>query len=51
MVLYGTYPRMSRADDFPEGVPAEELRVEWTRMSETWGEPEKPANMGAERCR
>ena len=40
MVLYGTYPRMSQADDFPEGFPVEELRAEWSRMSETWGNPE-----------
>lgn len=39
MALYGTYPRMSRADDFPEGIPAEDLRTNWSKMSATWGNP------------
>ena len=40
MVLYGTYPRLARVDDFPEGLPADELRRMWSRMSGTWGNPE-----------
>jgi pimeloyl-ACP methyl ester carboxylesterase/DNA-binding CsgD family transcriptional regulator len=39
MVLYGTFARMSRADDYQEGIPAEVTRRFWGRMIESWGEP------------
>jgi pimeloyl-ACP methyl ester carboxylesterase/DNA-binding CsgD family transcriptional regulator len=39
MVQYGTFARMSRADDYPEGVPVEVTRRFWRRMIERWGEP------------
>ncbi len=40
LVLYGTYPRIARADDFPDGVPVPELREMWTQMAERWGSPD-----------
>ena len=40
LVLYGTYPRVSRADDYPDGVPVPELREMWSQMAERWGSPE-----------
>lgn len=39
MVQYGTYARMSRAPDHPEGIPVEVLRGFWGRMIERWGDP------------
>ena len=39
MVQYGTYARVSRADDYPEGTPAEVTRRFWDRMIENWGDP------------
>jgi pimeloyl-ACP methyl ester carboxylesterase/DNA-binding CsgD family transcriptional regulator len=39
MVQYGTYARMSRAPDYPEGIPVEVTRGFWRRMIEGWGEP------------
>ena len=39
MVLYGTFARMSRARDYPEGVPVEVTRAFWGRMIERWGDP------------
>jgi class 3 adenylate cyclase len=38
LILYGTYPRLAATDDFPEGVPAEQLHATWRRMAETWGD-------------
>jgi pimeloyl-ACP methyl ester carboxylesterase len=39
MVQYGTYARMSRAPDYPEGVPLEVLRRVLSRMVEQRGDP------------
>ena len=39
MVQYGTYARVSRAADYPEGIPVEVVRGFWGRMSEQWGDP------------
>jgi class 3 adenylate cyclase/DNA-binding CsgD family transcriptional regulator len=39
MVQYGTYARMSRAPDYPEGIPVEVTREFWGRMIEHWGDP------------
>ena len=40
LVLYGTYARLAAADDYPEGIPAEELRETWKLMKQNWGDPE-----------
>ncbi len=40
MVLYGTYPRITRTDDYPEGVPADRLHETWTSRTEQWGNPD-----------
>jgi class 3 adenylate cyclase len=40
VILYGTYARLSRADDFPEGIPLEDLRTAFGQMSKSWGTPE-----------
>ena len=39
MVQYGTYARVSRADDYPEGIPVEVVRRFWSQMIEQWGDP------------
>src|SRR4051812_18945783 len=39
MVQYGTYARVTRAPDYPEGVPVETLRAFWNEMFERWGDP------------
>ena len=39
MVQYGTYARVSRAGDYPEGVPVEVARRFWSRMIDQWGDP------------
>jgi pimeloyl-ACP methyl ester carboxylesterase len=39
MVQYGTFARLSRAPDYPEGVPADLLHRFVTWMFEEWGEP------------
>jgi class 3 adenylate cyclase len=39
MVQFGTYARMSRAPDYPQGIPAATLRAFWGRMRENWGDP------------
>jgi class 3 adenylate cyclase/DNA-binding CsgD family transcriptional regulator len=39
MVQYGTYARMSRAPDNPDGIPVEVTREFWGRMIEHWGDP------------
>src|SRR3954449_5104020 len=39
MVQYGTYARVSKTADYPEGVPADVMRAFWDRMMETWGDP------------
>jgi pimeloyl-ACP methyl ester carboxylesterase/DNA-binding CsgD family transcriptional regulator len=39
MVQYGTYARVSRAADYPEGSPVEVTRRFWGRMIEKWGDP------------
>jgi class 3 adenylate cyclase len=40
MVLYGTYARILRGDDFPEGVPLEALEATWGLLERTWATPE-----------
>jgi pimeloyl-ACP methyl ester carboxylesterase/DNA-binding CsgD family transcriptional regulator len=39
MVQYGTYARVSRGPDYPEGIPVEVTRQFWGRMIEHWGDP------------
>ncbi len=39
MVLYGTFARLSRAPDYPEGIPPHVLQGFVTRMNEEWGAP------------
>jgi pimeloyl-ACP methyl ester carboxylesterase len=39
MVQYGIYARMSRAPDYPEGIPVEVTREFWGRMIEDGGDP------------
>jgi pimeloyl-ACP methyl ester carboxylesterase len=39
MVQYGTYARMSRAPDYPDGIPVEVTRAFWGRTIEHWGDP------------
>ena len=39
MVQYGTYARLSRAPDYPEGIPVEGIRGFYDWLFETWGEP------------
>jgi class 3 adenylate cyclase len=38
MVQYGTYARVSRAEDYPEGAPVAVTRRFWNRMIESWGD-------------
>ncbi|RBY85671.1 adenylate/guanylate cyclase domain-containing protein [Blastococcus sp. TF02A-30] len=38
LVLYGAYPRIVRAPDFPEGVDAEVMAAMLSRLVERWGE-------------
>jgi class 3 adenylate cyclase/DNA-binding CsgD family transcriptional regulator len=39
MVQYGTFARMSRAADYPQGIPVEMMRRFWGRIIENWGDP------------
>jgi pimeloyl-ACP methyl ester carboxylesterase len=39
MVQYGTFARLSRADDNPEGIPLEVSREYWKRIIDNWGDP------------
>jgi pimeloyl-ACP methyl ester carboxylesterase len=39
LILYGTFPRVLEAPDFPEGVPAEELDELLELMKREWGGP------------
>ena len=39
MALYGTYARLTRADDYQEGIPAERLREFWSLLAASWGDP------------
>ena len=40
MVQYGTYARVSRAEDYPEGIPVVATRRFWDWMIERWGHPD-----------
>jgi pimeloyl-ACP methyl ester carboxylesterase len=40
MVQYGTYARMTRADDFPQGVSPEIVERGWARIRDGWGTDE-----------
>lgn len=39
MVQYGTYARVSRAENYHDGIPVEVTRRFWNRMVEDWGDP------------
>jgi pimeloyl-ACP methyl ester carboxylesterase/DNA-binding CsgD family transcriptional regulator len=39
MVQYGTYARIARTEDYPEGIPAESTRRFWDQMIARWGDP------------
>ena len=39
MVQYGTYARLTKAEDFPEGLPTEVMEKFWARIQENWAEP------------
>jgi len=39
MALYGTYARLTRTDDYPEGIPLEVLRENWSAFNAGWGSP------------
>lgn len=39
MVQYGTYARVSRAEDYQAGIPVDVARRFWDRMIESWGDP------------
>jgi pimeloyl-ACP methyl ester carboxylesterase/DNA-binding CsgD family transcriptional regulator len=39
MVQYGTYARVSHAEDYQDGIPVEVTRRFWDRMIESWGDP------------
>jgi class 3 adenylate cyclase len=39
MVQYGTFARLSRAEDYPEGLPIDTSRRFWGQMIESWGDP------------
>ena len=40
MAQYGTYARITQADDFPEGLPVERLQRTWGRVAEGWARAE-----------
>jgi class 3 adenylate cyclase/predicted esterase len=40
MVQYGTFARLGRSEDYPEGIPVEVTRRYWDRIVENWGEPD-----------
>lgn len=40
LVEYGTYARMSRAPDFPQGIPVDVIRAMNERLFEGWGNPD-----------
>jgi class 3 adenylate cyclase/pimeloyl-ACP methyl ester carboxylesterase len=39
LILYGTYARMTRADDYPVGTPREQVERWLDRMVQRWGGP------------
>jgi pimeloyl-ACP methyl ester carboxylesterase len=39
MVQFATYPRLSQAPNFPEGIPVPRLRGAFERMVAAWGDP------------
>jgi class 3 adenylate cyclase len=39
MVQYGTFARMSRAEDYQEGFPVDATRRYWQRVVDNWGDP------------
>ena len=39
MVQYGTYARLAKSPDYPEGVPLDRSREMWRRMQESWADP------------
>ncbi len=44
MALYGTYARLTQTEDYPEGIPLEVLRENWSAFRESWG---SPASLGS----
>ena len=40
LVQYGSYARISHSADFPDGVPIERLRRNWSRLTDGWARPE-----------
>lgn len=40
LVEYGTYARMTKGPDFPQGIPAELMRSAYGYMLQNWGEPQ-----------
>jgi class 3 adenylate cyclase len=39
MIQYGTFARLSRTDDYREGIPVDATRTYWKRIIENWGDP------------
>lgn len=39
MALFGSYARLTLSDDYPEGLPLEVLRENWSAFRESWGSP------------
>lgn len=39
MALYGSYARIARSDDFPQGLPAEVLERTWNQVIDGWAKP------------
>jgi hypothetical protein len=40
MVQYGTFARLPRSEDNPEGIPLERTRKYWKRIVDNWGDPD-----------
>ena len=39
MALYGTYARLTQTEGYPEGIPLDVLRENWSAFSASWGSP------------
>ncbi len=48
MVQYGSYARVSRSPDYPEGLQPDRLRDFWERVRENWGDACRHRFLGAE---
>lgn len=40
LALYGTYARITRTDEYPEGIDPDRLRRTWASSTEEWGNPD-----------